>query len=92
GNTGGSAGSAGDYLIIMGGIQYPQQQNTGSNPSAPISTSDRYCDASFAQQSNVVRSTVRPFIVHFKTDGMEQLMANEASGGFCLKWQQNPQI
>jgi hypothetical protein len=44
----------------------------------------------------IVLAAVRPFILHFKTDSMEIAQAagtstSDASVGFCLRWQQNPQ-
>ncbi|OXA52202.1 uncharacterized protein LOC110852632 [Folsomia candida] len=82
-----------DYLIIMGGVSYPMGTPTAAIPSG-TSITDRFCDLTFpsAVTSAYVRSSVRPFILHFRTDSNEIAAANmDASVGFCLRWQQNPQ-
>jgi len=81
-----------DYLIIMGGVSYPLAAAAGTTPVGSSST-DRFCDQTFPPglASAYVRSSVRPFILHFRTDVGEMAAATDASAGFCMRWQQNPQ-
>ncbi|ODN04352.1 Tolloid-like protein 1 [Orchesella cincta] len=77
-----------DYLIIMQGVSFPLLA-AQTNPTT--STTDRYCDLSFQQTNSYVRTSARPFLIHFRTDSAEGGTADVTSVGYCLRWQQNPQ-
>ncbi|CAL8110369.1 unnamed protein product [Orchesella dallaii] len=77
-----------DYLVIIQGVSFPLLTTT-TNPT--VSTADRYCDLSFQQANSYVRTSARPFLIHFRTDMAEGGTNDLTSMGYCLRWQQNPQ-